>query len=481
MDSINSRDSSTPHRDEITEVLRLVVEHADAYFQQLDDLPVRSKNVEEVAKTFEAKLPEIGAGAARTLLTLIEKAKAASINSGGPRFFHFVIGGTTPAALGADWLTTVLDQVAYAWVSSPLAVQLEVVALAWLKDLFSLPGKWGGIITTGATMANFVGLAAARQWCGEKQGVNVSEDGLASLPKIPVFSNGYIHASAVKCLGMLGIGRGNLKTFSRDAAGRLDLKALQNFLQELKGSPVILIGNAGEVNAGDFDPIDPLADLAEKYNAWLHVDGAFGLFARLSPKSEHLAAGVERAHSVTVDGHKWLNVPYDCGFAFVRDPALLGRTFAYTADYLPDPEDPHPNMGTIGPESSRRARSLSVWATLQAYGRQGYQAIVENHLALARGMAWLVDAAPDLELLAEVQLNIVCFRYNPGNLSEARLNQLNEQLGGVILEDGRVYAGTTRFENKVALRPAIANWRIREKDIDLFIDVVRELGKKLES
>ncbi len=180
-------------------------------------------------------------------------------------------------------------------------------------------------------------------------------------------------------------------------------------------------------------------------------------------------------------GHKWLNVPYDCGFAFVSDPALLGRTFAYTADYLPDPDDPHPNMGTIGPESSRRARSLSVWATLQAYGRQGYRAIVENHLALAQRMARLVDAASDLELLAEVQLNIVCFRYNPGNLSEARLNQLNEQLGQAILEDGRVYAGTTRFENKVALRPAIANWRIRERDIDLFIDVVRELGKKLET
>jgi len=481
MNRTNSTDSLTPSRDEITEVLQLVAEHAATYFRQLDDLPVRSKNVEEAAKSFEAKLPETGEGAARTLLSLIDRAKDASVNSAGPRFFHFVIGGTTPAALGADWLTTILDQVAYAWVSSPLAVQLEVVSLSWLKDLFSLPDKWGGIMTTGATLANFVGLAAARQWWGEKQGVDVSEEGLSSLPIIPVFSSGYIHASAVKCLGMLGIGRSTLKTFGRDEAGRMDLKALENYLQELKGSPAILIGNAGEVNTGDFDAIEPLADLAEEYNAWLHVDGAFGLFARLSPKSEHLCKGVERANSVTVDGHKWLNVPYDCGFAFVSDPALLGRTFAYTADYLPDPDDPHPNMGTIGPESSRRARSLSVWATLQAYGREGYRAIVENHLALAQRMARLVDAASDLELLAEVQLNIVCFRYHPGNLSEARLNQLNEQLGEAILEDGRVYAGTTRFENKVALRPAIANWRIREKDIDLFIDVVRELGKKLES
>jgi glutamate/tyrosine decarboxylase-like PLP-dependent enzyme len=196
----------------------------------------------------------------------------------------------------------------------------------------------------------------------------------------------------------------------------------------------------------------------------------------LSSRTAQLAAGVERADSVTVDGHKWLNVPYDCGFAFVERTDLLGRAFAYTAAYLPDPDDPHPNLGTIGPESSRRARALAVWATLAAYGREGYRQLVERHLDLAQQLARRVDEAPDLERLADVPLNIVCFRYNPGGLGEDELNALNERLGEAILADGRVYAGTTLYDGKVALRPAIVNWRTREGDIDVFVEVVRELG-----
>jgi glutamate/tyrosine decarboxylase-like PLP-dependent enzyme len=254
---------------------------------------------------------------------------------------------------------------------------------------------------------------------------------------------------------------------------------MERALQKLDGSPAILIGTVGEVNAGDSDPIEVLADLAERYGAWLHVDGAFGLFARVSPETAAQAAGVERAHSVAVDGHKWLNVPYDCGFGFVSDAELLGRTFAYTADYLPDPEDPHPNFGSIGPESSRRARSLAVWATLRAYGRGGHRRMVERHVALARRMVGLVDEAPDLERIADAPLNIVCFRFNPGGLSKDELNRLNERLGDAIVEDGRVYAGSTVYNGKVALRPAIVNWRTREEDVDYFVSVVREIGTRI--
>jgi glutamate/tyrosine decarboxylase-like PLP-dependent enzyme len=334
-------------------------------------------------------------------------------------------------------------------------------------------------MTTGATMANFVGLAAARQWWGERHGVDVSEDGLSNLPVVPIFSSGHVHASAVKALAMLGLGRSSVRILSRDNLGQLDVSALEEALRALDGAPAIIVGNAGEVNAGDFDPINTLADLSEKHNAWLHVDGAFGLFAKLSPQTEHLVAGVERAHSVTVDGHKWLNVPYDSGFAFVNNPSLLARTFRYTAAYLPKPDDPRPNLGAIGPESSRRARALAVWATLYAYGRQGYREIVGHHLALARRLGELVGEAPDLELLAEVQLNIVCFRYNPGGKSDDELNRINDRLGEAILEDGRVYVGTTLFGNRVALRPAIVNWRSTEDDIRLLVDVVRELGAKV--
>ena len=269
-----------------------------------------------------------------------------------------------------------------------------------------------------------------------------------------------------------------LATETRDEVGRIDLPGLERGLKELGGAPAILIGNAGEVNAGEFDPLEALADLAEEHGAWLHVDGAFGLFARLSPRSAALAAGVERADSVIADGHKWLNVPYDCGFAFVRDAALLAKVFSLAAAYLPD-EEPEPTYGYLSPESSQRARSLAVWAALRAWGRAGYREMVERHLDLAQRLAAAVDDAPDLERLADVPLNIVCFRFRPPGVPEAELNELNARLGDDVLADGRVYVGTTSFGGTVAFRPAIVNWRTRERDVDLFVEVVRELGAML--
>jgi glutamate/tyrosine decarboxylase-like PLP-dependent enzyme len=468
-----------PDRAEVREVLELVAREAAAYLESLDARKVRSPGMEAAVRSLGGELPETGVGAAAALRELLDRGFEGAVASSGPRYYHFVIGGVTPAALGADWLTTVLDQCAYAWASSPLGVQLEVHALAWLRDLFGLPPEWGGLMTTGASQANFVALAAARQWWGERHGVDVAERGLSGLPPVPVLSGGYIHASSVKCLAMLGIGRSSLCRFRRDAIGRLDVDALAAALRELDGAPAILVANAGEVNAGEFDPIDELADLAEEHDAWLHVDGAFGLFARLSPRTAHLAAGTERADSVTVDGHKWLNVPYDCGYAFVAERERLVKAFSYTGDYLPALDDPRPNFGTIGPESSRRGRAFATWATLRAYGRQGYREMVERHLDLAQYLARLVDEAPDLERLAEVPLNIVCFRYRPDGETEEELDALNARLGEALLEDGRFYAGTTKYGTKTALRPTLVNWRTRESDLEEFVAVVRELGSRV--
>jgi glutamate/tyrosine decarboxylase-like PLP-dependent enzyme len=343
--------------------------------------------------------------------------------------------------------------------------------------LFALPAEWGGVLTTGATMANFVGLACARRWCGLQHGVDVDEVGLNGVPPTKVFGGGYTHPSDVKALSMLGVGRAHVQRLARDGVGRIDLDALDRALAGLHGSPAIVIASAGEVNAGDFDPIDAMADLAERHGAWLHVDGAFGLFAALSPRTSHLIEGVRRAHSVIADGHKWMNVPYECGFAFVRDASLLPQVFGTGAAYLPPVDDPHPNWGYLGPEMSRRARALNVWATLRAYGRSGYRAIVERHLDLAARLAAGVDAAPDLERLADVPLNIVCFRSRPPDVPEERLDELNRRVSARVLEDGRVFFGSTVYDGKVAFRPAGVNWRNRPEDVDLIITVTRELAR----
>lgn len=461
------------------EALDREARRASASIDDANVLPNGAARAAESAKQFDMPLPDEGIGATAAIDELLQQGADALANTAGPRCYHFVIGGSTPAATGADWLATLHDQLAYTWITSPLAVELERVSLNWLKELFDLPAAWPGVIVTGATMANFVALAAAKQWWGEQHGVDVSEVGMTGLPPCPVFSSGHIHASTLKCLSLLGIGRGAVRRCQRDATGRIDLDAMREGLESLNGAPAIIVANCGEVNAGDFDPINDIADLAREHNVWLHVDGAFGLFARVSPRTAHLATGVERADSVIVDGHKWLNVPYDCGFAWVRDHALLAKAFAYSAAYLPSPDDERPTPGAIGPESSRRARSFSVWATLRAYGRAGHRAIVERNLDCALHLANLVDQDNAFERLADVQANIVCFRFNPGDRDEAQLNTLNRRLGEAIVDDGRVYAGATNYGGKTALRPAFSNWRTELDDVDVFFDVVKELAASL--
>lgn len=451
---------------------------ARTYLHSLDDRALRDQKADDFADSLAGPLPEEGAGALEALRELLDGGLQASVASAGPRFFHFVIGGVTPAALGGALLTDAIDQNSAMWTSSPLGSALGQVSVDWLRDLFGLPDAWGGVLVTGGTMANYVGLAAARRWWGLQHGVDIETQGMSALPAVPVFSSGYIHASARKALAMLGIGRERLQVLAGSAAGRLDVDALDTALRDADG-PAIVIGNAGEVNTGDFDPISDLADLAAQHDAWLHVDGAFGLFAALSPRTAHLVEGVDRAHSVAADGHKWLNVPHDCGFTFVRDPVLLEGFFTQSAAYL-STGDERPNLMLRTPESSQRARGLAVWATLRAYGRDGYRRMVEHHLDLAQRVASRVDRAPDLERLAEVPLNIVCFRYRPpGSDDEGAIDELNRRLGEEILRDGRVFVGTTQFEGKVAFRPAIVNWRTREEDVDLLVDVVREVGAQI--
>jgi glutamate/tyrosine decarboxylase-like PLP-dependent enzyme len=465
-------------RGEEPELLRLLDVALRDALETVDDRPAIPRGADEALAVLREPLPTVGCGGPEALERLLELNTAAGANTAGPRCFHFVIGGSTPAALAADVVATAYETLTYTWVVSPIGVRMEQQALDWLKEMFGLPADWAGVMTTGATMANFVGLMAARQWWGGRIDADPAKDGMSGLPPMPVISSGYFHASTRKCLSMMGVGWGNARLCARDDVGRVDLDEMRAQLDALDGAPALVVINAGEVNAGDFDPVNEMMDLAREYDTWVHVDGAFGMFARVSDRVSHLVEGVERADSVTVDGHKWLNVPYDVGFSFVRDHELMAEAFRYTADYLPAYDDPRPTPGAISPESSRRGRSFCVWAALKAYGLDGQRALVEHCLDLAVELGRVVDAADDLERLAEVQLNIVAFRYNPGGMSDSELDTLNHDLGEAVLADGRFLVGTSKLGPRTIFRPCFSNWRTKDEHVAEFAAVVQELGAK---
>ncbi|MEA2586663.1 MAG: hypothetical protein QOF33_4748, partial [Thermomicrobiales bacterium] len=436
----------------------------------------RAVSAEAMAVALDEPLPEHGADPAATVAEWFVRAEPGIVASGGPRFFGFVNGGATPAALAGDWLASAIDQNAGPWLSSPAAAQTELTVLRWLKELFGLPPAWAGGLTTGATMANFVGLAAGRQWAGTRLGFDPAADGLGGRPPIPVVSSTELHASARKALGMLGLGRTSVRIVPAPG-GSVDLAALAAELAKIDG-PVIVVANAGEVNTGAFDDVAAIADLCTAHagGAWLHIDGAFGLFAAASPRYAHLIRGVERADSVSADAHKWLNVPYDCGFAFVREAESLRAAFTATGAYIA------PSGGwdplTHVPEMSRRFRALSVWCALKAAGRTGYRVIVERCCSNAAAFAAWVESTPGLELMAPAPLNIVCFRYVGPNLSEEATDTLNRAAVAAIQADGRAFVTGTVWQGRAAIRAAFDNWATTERDVEMLEEAVAEAAPR---
>lgn len=448
------------------------------YLLGLPDRPVsRAVTAEMMASALDEPLPEDGGDPAETVAEWFIRAEPGIVASSGPRFFGFVLGGVTPAAVAGDWLASVIDQNASLWLASPAAAQTEWTVLRWLKELFGLPAEWVGGLTTGATMANFVGLAAGRQWAGKRLGFDPAVDGLGGHPPIPVVSSTEIHASAKKAIGMLGLGRANVRLVPAPG-GRVDLHALQDTLSAIDG-PAIVVANAGEVNTGAFEDLTAVADLCAAHSggAWMHVDGAFGLFAAASPRYAHLTRGIERADSVASDAHKWLNVPYDCGFALVRDGEALRAAFASSGDYIAPAGGL--DLHTHVPEMSRRFRALSVWCALKAMGRAGYREMVERCCANAAMFASWIETAPNLELLAPVPLNIVCFRYRADGLTDAETDVLTRAAVSALQADGRAFVTGTVWRGQAAIRAAFDNWATTAHDVAILQEAVAAIGESL--
>lgn len=428
----------------------------------------------EMAALLDEPLPERGTNSADVAAEWLARAEPGITASPGPRFFGFVNGGSTPAALAGDWLASAIDQNAGFWLASPAAAQTELVVLDWLKSLFGLPAGWSGAMTSGGTMSNLVCLAAARQWVGTRLGFDPAVDGLAGHPPIPVISSTEIHASAVKSLGTLGIGRAAIRKVAAPG-GAIDLEALEQTLREI-GGPAIVVANAGEVNSGAFDALDRVAAICRSHagGAWLHVDGAFGLFAAASPRYRPLVAGVEQADSVAADGHKWLNVPYDSGFAFVRDVDALRGAFAATGAYIAPAEGSGWEPSSHVPEMSRRFRALPAWCALKAYGREGYRALVERCCENAGALVDWVEATEGIELLAPAPLNIVCFRVVAPGLGDDALDDLNRSTVAAIQRDGRAFVTATTWRGQAAIRAAFDNWATTAADVEVLQDAVSD-------
>ncbi len=405
----------------------------------------------------EERLPPHPTDPAATLALLDECVSPATMAMPGPRFFGFVIGGVLPAALAANWLASSWDQNTTHDNVAPGVSRLEQVALRWLVELFGLPAGTAGAFVTGATMANFTALAAARHVVLERSGWNVEADGLFGAPPITVMLGAEAHATLFKSLGMLGLGRARVVRVPVDAQGRMRAEALPPIT-----GPTILCLQAGNVNSGACDPFEPLIDAAHRAGAWVHVDGAFGLWALASDRHAALLAGAGRADSWATDAHKWLNVPYDSGIALVRDANALRAAMAISAEYLP-PADGTRHPCEYTPELSRRARGTEIWAALRSLGRSGIAGLVERNCAQAQQFAQALQAA-GYRVLNEVVLNQVLVAFGDA----ARTRRVIEALQ----QEGTCWCGVTVWQGHTAMRISVSNWSTRARDVELSIDAM---------
>jgi glutamate/tyrosine decarboxylase-like PLP-dependent enzyme len=444
------------------QVLEDAAGRAIAYLEQLDARPVAPTADGLVnLDAWEERLPDMPAPDAEVLHLLDDVGSPATMATAGRRFFGFVMGGSLPVTLAAQWLASAWDQNTVLERITPATARLEEIALRWLRDVLRLPPTCAGSFVTGATMANFTALAAARHAVLRRAGWDVEAQGLFGAPPITVVVGEEVHPSALKALGLLGLGRNRVQKVPVDAQGRMRADSLPR----LHG-PAILCTQVGNVNSGACDPVGEICRRVKPSGAWVHVDGAFGLWAAASPLHAHLVRGMEAADSWATDAHKWLNVPYDCGLAFVREADALRAAMAVTAAYLPQGETRDPSDYT--PELSRRARGVEVWAALRSLGRVGLAELIDRTCALAARFAAGLQKA-GYQVLNEVALNQVVVSFG----DEAATERV---IAGVQAE-GTCWCGGTVWRGQRAMRISVSSWATTEEDVQRSLEAILRVAK----
>jgi glutamate/tyrosine decarboxylase-like PLP-dependent enzyme len=440
------------------QILDDAARRAIAYLNSLQHRPV-SPRPEAIRRlnTLDTSVPQRSTAADEVLARLDEFVSPATMAMAGPRFFGFVIGGSLPVTLAANWLAAAWDQNAGYDAPTPGVARLEEIAQRWLLEMLDLPHQCAVGFVTGATVANFTALAAARNAVLKRCDWSVEADGLFGAPPIQIVVGDECHPTLLKSLGMLGLGRSRLTRVPTDCQGRIRAEKLPRL-----SSASIICLQAGNVNSGAFDSFDEICPIARDAGAWIHIDGAFGLWARAAPSLSNLTRGIDLADSWATDAHKWLNVPYDSGIAIVRDSDALRSSMAISADYLP-PQGERRNPCDYTPELSRRARGVEIWSALLHLGREGLAAMIERNCAQARRFAERLTSA-GYEVLNDVVLNQVVVRFGDAE----RTKEVIE----AIEQDGTCWTGGTVWRGRTAMRISVCSWATTEADVELSIDAI---------
>ncbi|WP_080776617.1 pyridoxal phosphate-dependent decarboxylase family protein [Chryseobacterium phocaeense] len=457
----------------INHILDLIKTQGIEYLSTLSERPTSVKN-NPVSDKIE--LPESGFGAEETLKIFNQRFEPIMVGSSGPRYLGFVTGGTTPASIAGDWLATIYDQNTQSTTGQgDISAKIEIETISVLLDLLGLPESFLGGFVTGATMSNFTCMAVARQWLGKEQGRDIAKDGISGSIKV---LTGTPHSSSIKSLSLLGIGSSNIikvKTAGEDREA-ISIQDLEEQITKLNGEPFLLISSGGTVNTVDFDDFKEISRLKEKYKFWWHIDAAFGGFAACSDQYKHLVSGWENADSITVDCHKWLNVPYESAVFLVKEQYKILQVETFQNSNAPYLGDPLENFGYLNflPENSRRLKALPAWFSLMAYGRKGYQEIVDRNISLAKQFGQMLAETNDFKLLAPVRLNTVCFTLKD-EAQQDKAQGFLEALNGT----GKVFMTPTFYQQQKGIRAAFVNWQTTEKDIELIFEVMKRVAAEL--